>query len=532
MAANGALPDPLMAKLHLPRPHPSSLPTVADNEPLDVYMERCHLYAMAVDDMCSSSPRAFNRSWCGRRAAQRWRRSAGDAQDLLEDLEEVAQFRQRLLDEARHQGVRIVGRDEYRGCSEIAVLYDRPGVCEVLQVRDQGGNLKTMKWMKDDDLEPWQEPFQDSSWRRPMVWVTNEAINLSKLSHPNIIGCEGMMLNNGVTALFMPYIHGRSLDKMVTKHLPTSFYLHIAKQILSALAYMHSQQCVHRDIKPDNILVEDGTNKVYVIDFASAAFLNGSAGVELGAGFTKEYAPPEVRESANRSLLPPAQAGFPNVSQPPQQQQQQQQRRSPSVVDKSMDIFGVCVTLAELWVGEWFCIQGGGMKDTAFMPLSIPGPLGKLITQGLSSNPNERPTADELLKAAMRTKDRGLQVQRMWQQAEEEIEEADKEILDVRHKCGELKFRLEAIERGQHAALEELQGVVGGLRQELSEAKEAAQMAQEEANQFIQDKKDLAAECARLRARNGELLAANTALEEARQGFEKEANQAQGALLA
>ncbi|CEM36897.1 unnamed protein product [Vitrella brassicaformis CCMP3155] len=90
-----------------------------------------------------------------------------------------------------------------------------------------------------------------------------DAINLSKLSHPNIISCEGMMLNNGVTALFMPYIHGRSLDKMVTKHLPTSFYLHIAKQILSALAYMHSQQCVHRDIKPDYILVEDGTNKVY-----------------------------------------------------------------------------------------------------------------------------------------------------------------------------------------------------------------------------------------------------------------------------
>jgi len=49
-----------------------------------------------------------------------------------------------------------------------------------------------------------------------------------------------------------------------------------AFQMARALAFMHEKGILHRDLKPQNILVDPSTNKVYLSDFGSAKRLNGS----------------------------------------------------------------------------------------------------------------------------------------------------------------------------------------------------------------------------------------------------------------
>lgn len=100
-----------------------------------------------------------------------------------------------------------------------------------------------------------------------------EADNLSKLKHPHIINVLETFEANGTVYYSMEYIDGGSLDDLILNNhrLSETETIEYAKQIASALGYMHKHHVLHLDVKPSNIMLRQDSGKasysVVLIDF-------------------------------------------------------------------------------------------------------------------------------------------------------------------------------------------------------------------------------------------------------------------------
>ena len=130
-----------------------------------------------------------------------------------------------------------------------------------------------------------------------------ELLLASKISHKHILRIHDLGEAGGVKFISMAYIEGRNLAEVLQelKVLPLDRAIEIAKQICQALAAAHQEDVVHRDLKPQNILI-DKTGCVYVSDFGLAKSLESdglaatamtSVGQVLG---TPRYMSPEQVE--------------------------------------------------------------------------------------------------------------------------------------------------------------------------------------------------------------------------------------------
>ncbi|RYX93588.1 serine/threonine protein kinase, partial [bacterium] len=98
-----------------------------------------------------------------------------------------------------------------------------------------------------------------------------EARAIAKLSHPNIVNIHDIGEEDGQYYMVMEFLEGSSIASMLEKQttLPIDECVNISIQICKALDYMHKNAIVHRDIKPDNIVI--GLDKVAkVTDFGIA----------------------------------------------------------------------------------------------------------------------------------------------------------------------------------------------------------------------------------------------------------------------
>jgi serine/threonine-protein kinase len=98
-----------------------------------------------------------------------------------------------------------------------------------------------------------------------------EAQSTGALQHPNIVVVYDLGEEEGNPYLVMEYLEGITLDKIVSARTPLSLYekLNIIVQVLDGLAYAHQRGIVHRDVKPQNIMVlRDRTVKI--VDFGIA----------------------------------------------------------------------------------------------------------------------------------------------------------------------------------------------------------------------------------------------------------------------
>merc|ERR1711920_865698 len=78
-----------------------------------------------------------------------------------------------------------------------------------------------------------------------------------------------------------------------------AFICDVLKQTLRALAFMHEKPCIHKDVKPQNImLVENGSSSIKVIDFGLAELFRGSEEATSTPGGTLLYFAPEVFKRA------------------------------------------------------------------------------------------------------------------------------------------------------------------------------------------------------------------------------------------
>jgi len=120
-----------------------------------------------------------------------------------------------------------------------------------------------------------------------------EAQLAAKLSHPNVIPIHSVGEADGFVYFVMAFVDGETLSQRVQSRGPLSPTdgIRLLREVAWALGYAHGQGVVHRDVKPDNILIEHGTGRTMVADFGIAA-ATGDASADDVSG-TPEFMSPE-----------------------------------------------------------------------------------------------------------------------------------------------------------------------------------------------------------------------------------------------
>jgi Protein kinase domain len=113
-----------------------------------------------------------------------------------------------------------------------------------------------------------------------------EAKALARLQHPAILPIHFTGDAEGLVFYVMPFVEGESLADALRRRGPYAVdaALKIAESVLQALAHAHAQGLVHRDIKPDNVMLEGKSGRVLLLDFGIAKLLDPGTGGGAGGG--------------------------------------------------------------------------------------------------------------------------------------------------------------------------------------------------------------------------------------------------------
>ncbi|WMI80424.1 protein kinase domain-containing protein [Anaerotignum sp. MB30-C6] len=191
----------------------------------------------------------------------------------------------------------------------------------------------------------------------------SEACSAARLSHPNIVRVYDVGEDGEISYIVMEYIHGDTLKQAIRQKAPfdSRSTLNVAIQIASALAQAHKAHIVHRDIKPQNILVStDGVVKVTDFGIARAATVSTMTTTANAAGSVHYFSPEQAR------------GGY---------------------VDEKSDIYSLGITMFEMITGA-LPFQGHNSVSIAL----------KHINEGLPDirqyNPNCTPAIEGIIKKA------------------------------------------------------------------------------------------------------------------------------------
>ena len=200
----------------------------------------------------------------------------------------------------------------------------------------------------------------------------------AKLTHPHILPVHESGEVEGIPYYVMPYVQGRSLATRIARkgQFSAEEALRLASEVTDALVYAHAEGIVHRDIKPQNILLQAG--KALVTDFGIARAMGGAIGI-TGAGLVVG-SPPYM--SPEQSLGDP--------------------------VDGRADIYAVGAVLYEMLAGEP-PFASPTLQTTLTKSLTeelpplgtvrdgLPEGLGSTVAKAMARNPGDRfQTAAEL----------------------------------------------------------------------------------------------------------------------------------------
>ena len=204
---------------------------------------------------------------------------------------------------------------------------------------------------------------------------------IARLQHPHIVPILAAGSADGALYYVMPFIGGETLRARVAREgsMPVADVARVLRELLDALAFAHSHGVIHRDIKPDNVLIEAG--HAVVADFGVAKALRES-GTMTSAGYslgTPAYMAPE-------------------------------QATADPTADHRADLYAVGVLAYELVTGSPPFTGSSQQMITAHITTpptavrqrrsDVPEPLAGLIMRALEKEPGDRPqSAQEMLEA-------------------------------------------------------------------------------------------------------------------------------------
>ncbi len=208
--------------------------------------------------------------------------------------------------------------------------------------------------------------------------LEREARTMARLRHPNLVTVHHFeRLDSGGAAIVMEYVEGGTLRERIALHpdgLPLDEVLRLVREIGGALAAAHASGVVHRDMKPENVLI-DGQGTARVTDFGLAVpVAPGTPRLTLtGAAVgTLDYMAPECfRES------------------PP---------------DVRSDVFALGVMLYEMLTGR---VPRGSFDAPGVIRPEVPRALSLATMKALRPDPDERPADMAALLALLDGAGRG-----------------------------------------------------------------------------------------------------------------------------
>ena len=191
----------------------------------------------------------------------------------------------------------------------------------------------------------------------------SEACSAARLSHPNIVRAYDVGDDGDISYIVNEYIHGDTLKKAIKEKAPfdSRSTINVAIQIASALSQAHKAHIVHRDIKPQNILVgTDGVVKVTDFGIARAATASTMTTTANAAGSVHYFSPEQAR------------GGY---------------------VDEKSDIYSLGITMFEMITGV-LPFQGNNSVSIALMHINDELPDIRQY------NPNCTPSLEGIIKKA------------------------------------------------------------------------------------------------------------------------------------
>ena len=124
--------------------------------------------------------------------------------------------------------------------------------------------------------------------------------NLTSFSHPNIVRCLGFARFEGFYVMILEYVKGRDLRKIigplhiVRKPMDMKMALRTFKDVCTGLCSAHSINLVHRDIKPDNIIIRDEDGIAKILDFGLSTIVQSTSVGSGSVAGTFPYMAPEA----------------------------------------------------------------------------------------------------------------------------------------------------------------------------------------------------------------------------------------------
>ena len=214
-----------------------------------------------------------------------------------------------------------------------------------------------------------------------------EAQSVARINHPNVVQVYDAGLSaGGRPYLAMELVRGRSLATWLSGSgvLPVALSLEIAAQVLQGLSAAHEAGILHRDVKPANILLVDGSRPACKLcDFGLAKRMDVASGRLLDSGLSSLSFQNEL-------------CGTPDYISPEQ--------ASGETLDERADVYAVAVTLFQMLCGappfkgrtpletiaHHLHKEAPLLRDTGVCP-QLPESLQSVIARALSKDPRNRP---------------------------------------------------------------------------------------------------------------------------------------------